>query len=152
MGWMVTASTPRSHIQHHDWKDKSHSYFTRHYWLIMKWRGFWTTYYMCTYRLDWARRTPEDGEMMVMDGDMTLPYSRRMRNSNPGGLRPSTLPLVTEAPHNIESSRVSGKEIFCWRPEWGSSPRPPTFQAGRFYICTRSPHLLLNISFKLRIK
>ena len=40
---------------------------------------------------------------------------------------------VTEAPHNIESSRVSGEETCCffetWRPEWGSSPRSTTFQA-----------------------
>ena len=44
--------------------------------------------------------------------------------------RPST--------QNIESSRVSGKETFCfyetWRPEWGS-----TFQAGIFNYCTRAP-------------
>ena len=42
---------------------------------------------------------------------------------------------VTEASHNIESLRMSG-EFFCffktWRPEWGSKPRSPTFQAGRF--------------------
>ena len=32
---------------------------------------------------------PEDGEM----SQMTLPYRHRMRNSSPGVLRPSTLPL-----------------------------------------------------------
>ena len=32
---------------------------------------------------------PEDGEM----GEITLPSKHRIRNSNPGGLRPSTLPL-----------------------------------------------------------
>ena len=41
---------------------------------------------------------------------------------------------VTEVPHNIESLQVSGVEISCffetWRPEWGSNPRSPTFQAG----------------------
>ena len=43
---------------------------------------------------------------------------------------------VTEAPHNIESLRVSREETFCffetWIPEWVSSPRSPTFQAGSF--------------------
>ena len=41
---------------------------------------------------------------------------------------------VTEVPHNIKSLQVSGVEISCffetWRPEWGSNPRSPTFQAG----------------------
>ena len=32
---------------------------------------------------------PEDGEMSVM----TLPSGHKIRNSNPGCLRPSTLPL-----------------------------------------------------------
>ena len=49
---------------------------------------------------------------------------------------------VTEAPHNIESLRVSGEETFCffeiWRAGWGSNPRSPTFQAGRFNHCTRA--------------
>ena len=52
---------------------------------------------------------------------------------------------VTEVPHNIESSRVSGEETFCffetWRPERSSSPRSPTFQAGSFNHCTRAPAL-----------
>ena len=41
---------------------------------------------------------------------------------------------VSEAPHNIESLRVSGQEKLCLfetlRPEWGSNPQPPTFKAG----------------------
>ena len=44
--------------------------------------------------------------------EMTLPFRHMILNSGPGGLRPSTLPL-TEVPHNIESLRVSGEEIFC---------------------------------------
>ena len=35
---------------------------------------------------------PEDGEM----SEMTLPSRHKIRNSNPGGLRPSTLPLGHE--------------------------------------------------------
>ena len=41
------------------------------------------------YELNWAGRTPEDGEM----NEVTLPSGYSIRNSNPGGLRPSTLPL-----------------------------------------------------------
>ena len=40
---------------------------------------------LCTYRLN----CPEDGDM----NEMTLPSRHRIRNSNPGGLMPSTLPL-----------------------------------------------------------
>ena len=52
-------------------------------------------------------------------------------------------PSVTEAPHNIESLRMSKGETFClfetWRSECGSNPRSPTFQEGGFNHCTRSP-------------
>ena len=48
---------------------------------------------------------------------------------------------VTEVPHNNESLRMSREETFCffetWRPEWGSNPRFPIFQAGNFYRVTR---------------
>ena len=54
---------------------------------------------------------------------MTLPSRQRIRNSGPGGLRPSTYFLVTEAPHNIESLRVSGKKTFCFFGTWFISPR-----------------------------
>ena len=62
---------------------------------------------------------------------------------------------VTEAPHNIESLRPSREEIFrffdTWKPEWGSNPRSPTFQAGRvFNHCTRDTALFKrNISLFL---
>ena len=49
---------------------------------------------------------------------------------------------VTEADHNIETKHVSGEETFhfceAWRPEWGSNPRSPTFQAGSSYHYTRT--------------
>ena len=45
----------------------------------------------------------------------------------------------TEVLHNMESSRVSGEETFCffdtWRPEWDSNPQLPIFQAGSFNHC-----------------
>ena len=48
-----------------------------------------------------------------------------------------------EAPHNIESSRVSRESTICffetWMPEWGSNPWSPTFQTCSFNHCTRAP-------------
>ena len=43
--------------------------------------------------------------------EMTLPSRHRIRNSNAGGLVPSSLSLGP-ALHNIESLRVSGEETF----------------------------------------
>ena len=42
--------------------------------------------------------------------EMTLPSGHTTRNSCPGGLMPSTLPLVHGGSHNIKSLRVSGEE------------------------------------------
>ena len=53
---------------------------------------------------------PEDGEM----NEMTLPCRQKIRNSIPGGLRPSTLPLGNGISLNIESLRVSGEETCCF--------------------------------------
>ena len=56
---------------------------------------------------------------------------------------------VPEAPHNIEFSRVSGEETFCffetWMPDWGSNPRSQTLQADSFDHCTRAPALLTGL-------
>ena len=46
--------------------------------------------------------------------EMTLSSRHRIRNSSPGGLRPSTLPLVTEAPHNTDFHTWMGKKHFCF--------------------------------------
>ena len=82
------------------------------------------------------------------DDKITLPSRYRIRNSSPGGLRPSTLPLshgVSSAPHNTYgwSLRVSGKESFVsLKPQCQSGGRTrdlPTFQADRF-ITTASAH------------
>ena len=49
---------------------------------------------------------------------------------------------VTEALHNIEYSRVSGEEIFCffdtWRSEWRLNPQSPSFIS--FINCAPGPH------------
>ena len=52
---------------------------------------------VCTwyYRLNWAKKIPEDSEM----NEMAPPSRHRIRNWSPGGLIPSTIYLsVTEAP------------------------------------------------------
>ena len=45
---------------------------------------------------------------------MTLSSRHRIRNSSPGGLRPSTLPLGHEAPHNTDFHTWMGKKHFCF--------------------------------------
>ena len=44
---------------------------------------------LCTYRLTGPGEPPEDGEMI----EMSLSSRHRIRNSSPGGQRPSTLPF-----------------------------------------------------------
>ena len=56
---------------------------------------------------------------------------------------------VTEAPYNIASLWVNGKETFCLflgnlKARVGSTPRTTTFQAGSFNHCTRAPAFLTN--------
>ena len=79
---------------------------------------------------------------------ITLPSRYRIRNSSPGGLRPSTLPLShggSSAPHNTYewSLRVNGKESFVsLKPECQSGGRTrdlPTFQAHRFITTASAP-------------
>ena len=45
--------------------------------------------------------------------DMTPPSRHMIRNSNPGGLMPSSLHLGP-GPHNIEYLQVIRKETFCF--------------------------------------
>ena len=94
-------------------------------------------------KLNWAWRTPEDGEM----NEMTLPYRHRIRNSSNGDLRLSTLPLGNAGSPQYFLGVIREK-TFCFfktgRPEWGSNPRSPTFQAGSFNHCTRATSLVNN--------
>ena len=89
------------------------------------------------------------------DDKITLPSRYRIRNSSPGGLRPSTLPLShggSSAPHNTYewSLRVSGKESFVsLKPECQSGGRTrdlTTFQADRFKTTASPPPLCPNYS------
>ena len=63
--------------------------------------GFRTPFF--TYILNWAKRVREDGEM-------TLPFRHWMRNLIPGGPMRARYLSVTDAPHSIESLRVSGED------------------------------------------
>ena len=66
--------------------------------------GRWFRPPLCKYRGE----PPKDGEM----NEMTLPSRHRIRALAVQGR--ARYHLVTEAPINIESSRVSGEEIFCF--------------------------------------
>ena len=46
--------------------------------------------------------------------EMTLSSRHRIRNSSPGGLRPSTPPLGHEVPHNTDFHTWMGKKHFCF--------------------------------------
>ena len=94
---------------------------------------------LCTYRLNWARKTSWGGEIK----EMTLPPDIEFEIRAPAVRDWARYLWVTVAPHNIKSLRVSGEETFClfetWRPECDSNPRPPTFYTGSFSHCTRTP-------------
>ena len=66
-------------------------------------------------------KPPENGEMTQMNS----PSRHRIRNSNPGGPKPSTLPLGLGDIHTAESLLVGGGEtfsfVYAWRPEWRKS-------------------------------
>ena len=53
---------------------------------------------------------PEDGEM----NEMILPHRHRIRNSNPGDLRTSTLPLGHGGSPQYWVLRVDGEEHICF--------------------------------------
>ena len=65
---------------------------------------------LCTYRLNWARRT----SWGWWDYEMTLSSRHRIRNSSPGGLMPSTLPLGHGGSPQYWLSHVDGEETFLF--------------------------------------
>ena len=84
--------------------------WTQPFSTLMKWNESGFRSLLCTYRLNWARKPPEDGEV----SEMTLPFRYRIRNSNPGGLRPSTLPLSHKDSSQYWVLRVDGEETFLF--------------------------------------
>ena len=94
----------------------------------MKWNESGFRPPLCTYRLNWAGELPEDGEMI----EMTLSSRHRIRNSNPGGLRPSTLPLSHGGSSQYWLSHVDGGETFFafFKPRRpGTEPRTLAWKA-----------------------
>ena len=75
--------------------------------------------------------------------EMTLPSRKKLEIQALAVLGRARYRSVREAPHNIESVRVSYEETFClfetWMPERSSNPRSPTFQAGSFNHYIRAP-------------
>ena len=56
---------------------------------------------------------------------MTLPSRHRIRNSNPSGMRPSTLPLGHRGSPQYRVLRVDGEETFFVsfkRQDWETNP------------------------------
>ena len=56
---------------------------------------------------------------------MTLSSRHMIRNSSPGGPRPSSYLSVTEAPHNTEFHTWMGKKHFCFFQTAASGNRTP---------------------------
>ena len=71
----------------------------------MKWNESGVRPPLCPYRLNWARW---DGEMI----EMILSSRHRIRNTSPGGLRPSTLRLGHGGFPQNWLSHVDGEETF----------------------------------------
>ena len=74
----------------------------------MKWNESGFRPLLCTYRLNWARRTSWG---WWDDWDDTV-LQHKIRNSSPGGLRPSTLPLGHGGSPQYWLSHVDGEETF----------------------------------------
>ena len=76
----------------------------------IKWMAFLVTFARICQAGPWE--PPEDGEM----NEMTLPSRHRIRNSSPGGLRPSTLPLVHggSSQYWIFTSERGRNILFFW--------------------------------------
>ena len=91
-------------------------------WLLMfvkkkmKWKWFWATFVHI--QATGSGQHHEDGEMNVM----TLPYRHMTRNSIPGVLRPSTLPLGHGGlPHYVIFAIECKRSNFCFFKTWMQS-------------------------------
>ena len=97
----------------------------------MKWKEWGFKPLLCTCRLNRTRRTSWGWWDERDDTALQTQNSSRARYLS-----------VTEAPHNIECSLVSGDETVCFFETWilerGTNLRSPTFQAGSFNHCTRA--------------
>ena len=92
----------------------------------IKWNESGCRPLLCTYRLNWAMRTSWGGEM----SEMTLPARHRIRNSNPVGLRPSTLPLCHGGSPQYWVLRVDGGKFFLFLLNRWDRETNPKFAKG----------------------
>ena len=86
--------------------------------------------HLCAHFIGWIgpREPPEDGEMI----EMALSSRQRIRNSSPGGMRPSTLPLGHGSSPQYWLSHVDGEETFFVSfkpPSPGTEPRTLAWKA-----------------------
>ena len=79
---------------------------------------------LCTYRLNWAGRTSW-GWWDEWDDTVLQTQDSKFRNSNPGGLRPSTLPFGHGGSHNTEFHTWMWKKHFCFFQTAESGNRTP---------------------------
>ena len=98
--------------------------------VLLKWNESGFRPPLCTYRLNWARRTSWGwwDEMI----EMTLSSRHRTRNSSPVGLRPSTLPLGHGGSPQYWLLHVDGEETFfvSFKPSRpGTEPRTLAWKA-----------------------
>ena len=96
------------YIKHSLWKVQRLRQLLQDKW---KWNESGFRPPLCTYRLNWARRTSWGWWEM---NEMTLSYRHRIRNLSLGGLRPSTLPLGHGGSPQYWVSHVDGEETFCF--------------------------------------
>ena len=89
---------------------------------------------------------PEDGEMI----EMTLSSRHRIRNSSPGGLRPSTLPLGHGGSSQYWLSHVDVEETFFKPPRPGTEPRTLAWKAAVLTTTLgHRPDVKVKVNWKL---
>ena len=79
-------------------------------------------------------------------GEMTLPSKHRIRNLNPGNLRPSTLPLGHGGSLQYEFYELMGKKHFCFfqTAEIGGRTPNSSVKGSDSNNHLRAPHLASN--------
>ena len=106
----------------------------------MKWHEWGLRPHLCTYRLNWARRTSwgcwdewNDTALQTQDSIFEHWRSEAERATSRSRRFPTILNVYEGA----------GIKTFCFfdtlRPEWGSKPRSATFQTDSFNHCNRDP-------------
>ena len=111
----------------------------------MKWNDSGFRPPLCTYRLNWARRTSW-GWWMI---EMTLSSRHMIRNSSPGGLRSSTLPLGHGGSPQYWLSHVDGEETFLFLSKRRDrEPSPELWRGSGANHYPRAPAQCFNKSNK----